>query len=72
MRTIAVRRRSEAGQGMLEYVLIVVFIAVAGIVVWRTFGENIRALVVKSNDAIVDQTSPVLNGSGNSGMKTLR
>ncbi|RMF17647.1 MAG: hypothetical protein D6761_03915 [Candidatus Dadabacteria bacterium] len=67
-----VRRPSESGQGMLEYVLIVVFIAVAGVVVWRTFGDNIRALVVQSNDAIIDQTAPVLNGSGNTGMKSLR
>lgn len=47
-------RRWESGQGMLEYVLIVVFVAVAGITVWRVFGQNVRALVERANAALVE------------------
>lgn len=47
-------RRRESGQGMLEYVLIVVFVAVAGITVWRVFGQNVRAMVERANAELVE------------------
>ena len=57
MGKLAVHRPSERGQGMLEYILIVVFVAVAGIGVWRVFGQNILALLKKANSSLVDQAA---------------
>ena len=37
--------RDEQGQGMTEYILIVLLIAIAGIVVWRAFGDRILDMV---------------------------
>jgi Flp pilus assembly pilin Flp len=52
------RRRSQSGQGMLEYILIVVLIAIAGLAVWKVFGNRIRALVLQSGQ----QLTSVVNG----------
>jgi len=38
----------EEGQGMTEYILIVVLIAIAGILVWRAFGDRIIEMVRQS------------------------
>lgn len=38
----------EEGQGMTEYILIVVLIAIAGILVWRAFGDRIVEMVRQS------------------------
>jgi len=38
----------EEGQGMTEYILIVVLIAIAGILVWRAFGDRIIDMVRQS------------------------
>lgn len=38
----------EEGQGMTEYILIVVLIAVAGILVWKAFGDRIVDMVRRS------------------------
>ncbi len=40
--------RDEEGQGMTEYILIVVLIAIAGIVVWKAFGDRIVDMVRQS------------------------
>jgi len=48
------RYKRENGQAMLEYALLVVFIVVAGIVVWRIFGENIKKMLIKVNNQIVE------------------
>ncbi len=37
--------KDEEGQGMTEYILIVLLIAIAGIVVWRAFGDRILDMV---------------------------
>jgi Flp pilus assembly pilin Flp len=37
--------RDEDGQGMTEYILIVLLIAIAGIVVWKAFGDRIVEMV---------------------------
>lgn len=37
--------KDEEGQGMTEYILIVLLIAIAGIVVWRAFGDRIVDMV---------------------------
>lgn len=46
----------EHGQGMTEYILIVVLIAVAAIVVVKLFGKKIAELFKKSTDKIDQQT----------------
>ncbi len=38
----------EEGQGMTEYILIVVLIAIAGILVWKAFGNRIVEMVRQS------------------------
>lgn len=54
-------RTRESGQGMLEYILIVVFVVVAGIVTWRLFGDKIKKLVEGSTSAVQEQTGKVLD-----------
>jgi len=44
---------------MLEYILIVVFVVVAGIVVWRIFGDNIKKLVSGSGQKIQKEVQQV-------------
>ena len=52
-------RNAESGQSMLEYVLIVVFVALAGTVAWRAFGEQIRDLIGGSAQMIENETDQV-------------
>lgn len=46
--------RSEAGQGMVEYGLIIVFVAVVVIVGLRLFGGSTNTLVF----GVIDELSP--------------
>ena len=46
----------EEGQGMTEYILIVVLIAVAAIVVVKLFGKKIADLFKKSTEKIDKET----------------
>lgn len=48
--------RSEDGQGMTEYIIIVALIAIAAIGVISLFGQNIRALFAVSASALVGET----------------
>lgn len=48
--------RDKKGQGMTEYILIVVLIAVAAIFVVRTFGGKIKDLFQKSAETIESGT----------------
>ncbi len=61
MRMNSAARKQQSGQGMLEYILIVVFVAVAGIVIWRTFGQTVKETVTESNKVIGEETSEILN-----------
>lgn len=45
---------NERGQGMIEYILIVVFVVVAGLVVWKAFGETVAKKVQAAEDRIED------------------
>ena len=47
-------KRNNRGQGMIEYILIVALVVVAGIGVWKAFGKSIRDLVNSSRAAITD------------------
>ncbi len=44
--------RDEDGQGMTEYILIVVLIAIAGIAAWRIFGKQIISMVERATGAL--------------------
>jgi len=44
--------RSEEGQGMTEYIIIVALIAIAAIAVITFFGQNLRALFAASSNAL--------------------
>ncbi len=46
----------EKGQGMTEYILIVVLIAIAAIVVVKAFGNKIKELFTKSTNKITKET----------------
>ena len=48
--------RSSSGQGMTEYILIVVLVAVAVIVVVRLFGNQIKGMFQKSTETIQSET----------------
>lgn len=49
-------RKSEKGQGMTEYIIIVALIAIAAIGAITLFGDNIRNLFSASNEALSGET----------------
>lgn len=60
----------ESGQGMVEYILIVVLVAIAAIVVVKAFGGKIATLFKKATDTITEQTDdafPESKGGGGAG-----
>lgn len=62
--------RSEKGQGMTEYIIIVALIAIAAIGVITVFGNNLRVLFANSANALAGcQTA---TASGNSQGKVTR
>lgn len=42
----------ESGQGMLEYILIVVFVVIAGIGMWRQFGQKVQLMLSGADSAL--------------------
>ncbi|MDR0966825.1 MAG: hypothetical protein LBM75_10085 [Myxococcales bacterium] len=57
--------RSEEGQGMTEYIIIVALIAIAAIGVITVFGNNLRILFSNSANALAGQeTSTTAGKSG--------
>jgi pilus assembly protein Flp/PilA len=59
--------RSEQGQGMTEYIIIVALIAIAAIGVITVFGQNIRALFAVSANALGGNTSQQTTAAGGAG-----
>lgn len=59
--------RSEQGQGMTEYIIIVALIAIAAIGVITVFGQNIRALFAVSANALGGNTSQGTAAAGGAG-----
>lgn len=49
--------RSESGQGMTEYVIVVALIAVAAIGAVTVFGDNLRNLFATSADALAGEAT---------------
>lgn len=56
--------RSEQGQGMTEYIIIVALIAIAAIGVITVFGQNIRALFSTSANALAGNTNQTTQNAG--------
>ncbi len=56
--------RSEEGQGMTEYIIIVALIAIAAIGVITVFGQNLRALFAASSNALGGQTNQTTSAAG--------
>ena len=52
MKTMRKMMKSQAGQGMTEYIIIVALIAIAAIGVVTLFGDNIRRMFGASVDAL--------------------
>ncbi|MCW5875782.1 MAG: Flp family type IVb pilin [Anaerolineales bacterium] len=50
-------KSDEKGQGMVEYVLIIVLVAVVGLVVWGLLGDEIRTTL----NTIIDTMSNATN-----------
>ena len=59
--------RSEEGQGMTEYIIIVALIAIAAIAVITLFGQNLRALFAASANALGGNESATLSSAGSAG-----
>ncbi|MBI5549760.1 MAG: hypothetical protein HY901_38220 [Deltaproteobacteria bacterium] len=67
--------RSEEGQGMTEYIIIVALIAIAAIAVITFFGQNLRALFAASANALggEEQDANVTKaGGGRTGVEVKR
>ena len=67
--------RSEEGQGMTEYIIIVALIAIAAIAVITIFGQNLRALFAASANALGGEESKanvIEAGSAGSSFKAKR
>lgn len=62
--------RSEKGQGMTEYIIIVALIAIAAIGVITVFGNNLRNLFANSANALAGNENA--NAQGTSNMKAKR
>ena len=64
--------RSESGQGMSEYLIIVALIAVAAIGIVSIFGKDIRELFAASTGALAGQSTTNAATKGDAGKKTLK
>ena len=61
--------RSEEGQGMTEYIIIVALIAIAAIGVVTVFGNNLRVLFTNSANALAGNDSSASAESAKMGGK---
>ena len=59
--------RSEEGQGMTEYIIIVALIAIAAIAVITFFGQNLRALFAASANALGGSEDTSVASAGSMG-----
>jgi pilus assembly protein Flp/PilA len=64
--------RSESGQGMSEYLIIVALIAVAAIGVVTVFGKDIRELFAASTGALAGDSTSSQAKKATAGEKTLK
>jgi len=55
MKRLNILIRSEEGQGMTEYIIIVALIAIAAIAVITLYGQQLRALFAASSNAMGGQ-----------------
>jgi pilus assembly protein Flp/PilA len=71
-RTLRKLLRSERGQGMSEYLIIVALIAVAAIGVVTVFGKDIRELFAASTGALAGDSTKNEAKAATAGEKTLK
>ena len=64
LRKINERLKNSRGQSMLEYILIVIFVVVVGLGVWKLFGQRIKAMVSGASDVIVQQVNDATQSNG--------
>jgi pilus assembly protein Flp/PilA len=57
MKTVSSKRRSNRGQGMTEYIIIVALIAIASIGIITLYGDNIRRLFAMAADGLAGNDS---------------
>ncbi|MBP5586091.1 MAG: hypothetical protein J6Y92_07035 [Lentisphaeria bacterium] len=55
-RNYGLKRRSAAGQAILEYIIIIALVAVTALTVLGLFGDRIRGLISSSTKAIGGET----------------
>ena len=55
-RNYGLKRRSAAGQAILEYIIIIALVVVAALTVLGLFGDRIRGLISSSTKAIGGET----------------
>ena len=59
--------RSEEGQGMTEYIIIVALIAIAAVGIISVFGQNLRALFASSAGVLGGDTNATISKYGSRG-----
>ena len=62
--------RSEKGQGMTEYIIIVALIAIAAIAVITVFSQNLRALFAASSNELAGSEQTSGTSAGGFGSQT--
>ena len=62
--------RSEEGQGMTEYIIIVALIAIAAIGIISVFGQNLRALFATSANVLGGNNNATVTQGGSAGTST--
>jgi len=61
------QRRSQAGQGMTEYIIIVALIAVAAIGVYTAFGKTVRGQMAVTAQALAGKSTSTARAVANEG-----
>lgn len=61
-----IRRRGIRGQGMTEYIIIVVAVALLSLAVVMRFGNQIRNLFIASSDELADNSGQIQKKTGGS------
>ena len=64
--------RNKRGQGMVEYIIIVVVIAIAALAIFGYFGDRIRAILGGATEEIGGDTAKVDEALAKSGVQTFK
>lgn len=58
-RSLARRNRKDRGVSSVEYIIILVLVAITGIALFKALGGNVRTKMNESNTAISNEVKPV-------------